>query len=55
MNRWRAVGLEDVLLLVGTACLAYAASFVHPAGPVVVVGVMCLLAGIVLALPARRS
>lgn len=49
------VGLEGAFLVFGTVCLSVAAGFFHPAGPWFVVGVMSVLAGIALALPARRS
>lgn len=48
-----AVGLEGAFLLIGTALLAAAASTVSPVGPLVVVGVMCVLAGLALAVPRR--
>jgi hypothetical protein len=50
-----AIGLEGAFLLAGTVLLAVAASYVAPAGPFVVVGVMCILAGIALAIPPRRA
>lgn len=50
-----AVGLEGAFLLAGTVLLSVAASYVTPAGPFVVAGVMCILAGIVLAVPPRRA
>lgn len=50
-----AVGLEGAFLAAGTVMLAVAAGYVTPAGPFVVVGSMCILAGIALALPARRQ
>lgn len=50
-----AVGIEGAFLFAGTVLLSVAASFVAPAGPFVVAGVMCILAGIVLAVPPRRA
>lgn len=47
------VGLEGLFLLVGTACLATAASFYSPAGAWFVVGVIALLIGLVLAQPRK--
>lgn len=49
------IGIEGAFLLTGTALLAYGASYVSPAGPFMVVGLMCVLAGIALAVPARRG
>lgn len=48
-----AIGLEGAFLLVGTALLAAGASYLHPAGPLLVVGAMCVLAGLALAVPTR--
>jgi hypothetical protein len=48
----RAIDLEGAFLIIGTALIAAAASYVHPAGPLLVVGVTCTLAGLAL---ARRS
>lgn len=50
-----AVGLEGLFLVAGTALLATASSYVSPAGPFAVVGFMCVLAGVALALPERGS
>ena len=50
-----AVGLEGAFLLAGTVLLAAAASYVSPAGPFFVVGFMCILAGIALAIPRRAA
>jgi hypothetical protein len=47
----RATGAEGAFLIVGTALLAVGASYVSPAGPWVVVGVVALLIGFALALP----
>ena len=49
------VGIEGAFLLGGTACLSVFASAIHPLGPWFVVGVMCILAGIALAIPERRK
>lgn len=48
----RAIDLEGAFLIAGTALLAAASSYVHPAGPLAVFGISCLLAGLAL---ARRS
>lgn len=50
-----ALGLEGGFLLVGTALLAVFASYLHPAGALAVVGVMCIVIGIALAVPVRRT
>jgi hypothetical protein len=42
-----AVGIEGAFLLAGTVLLAAAASYISPAAALVVVGVACILAGIV--------
>jgi len=49
-----SVGLEGFFIVVGTGVLAYGSSFIVPFGPYLVVGVMCILAGIALAIPERR-
>jgi uncharacterized membrane protein (DUF106 family) len=49
-----AVGIEGMFLAVGTALLAVFASYLSPAGPFLVVGVMCVLAGVALAIPPRK-
>lgn len=45
----RLVGFEGLLVIVGTACLAVAAGFVHPAGPWAVIGGVTLLLGFAVA------
>lgn len=50
-----SVGLEGAFLLIGTALLAAGSSFIHPAGPLLVTGCMCVVVGLALALPARRT
>jgi 1,4-dihydroxy-2-naphthoate octaprenyltransferase len=50
-----AIGLEGAFLLAGTALLAVAAGYAAPWGPWLVVGTACVLAGIALALPPRRT
>lgn len=50
-----AVGIEGTFLAIGTALLAVASTTLSPVGPLVVVGSMCILAGLALALPQRRS
>lgn len=50
-----AVGLEGAFLVTGTAVLAYGAGLVSPVGPYLVVGSMCILAGLALAVPIRRQ
>ena len=49
------VGLEGGFLLVGTALLAVGSSFISAIGPWIVTGIMCILAGIALAIPERRK
>lgn len=49
------VGLEGLFLAVGTGLLAVGASYIHPVGPWLVVGGVCLLLGLALAMPARRA
>ena len=49
----RTVGAEGAFLLLGTVTLAVGASWLHPAGPWLVVGGMSLLVGLALALPQR--
>lgn len=51
----RAVGLEGAFLIAGTALIAAAGAYLHPAVPLLVVGVMCTLAGLALAMPRRSS
>ena len=48
------VGLEGTFLGLGTACLAVFASFLSPAGPWLVLGVVGLATGIALAIPRTR-
>lgn len=50
-----SVGLEGLFLLLGTALLADAASYLSPAGPPAVAGAACILAGVALALPQRGT
>ena len=50
-----AVGLEGAFLLIGTVSLSIGSAFISPIGPWVVVGIMCILAGIALAMPGRRQ
>lgn len=49
------VGIEGAFLFVGTALLAIGAGYFSPAGPFVVVGFICLIAGVALAVPPRRA
>ncbi len=49
----RQVGLEGAFLILGTACLAVAASFFSAAGPWFVTGTIALLIGLVLAQPRK--
>lgn len=51
----RAVGLEGAFLIAGTALLAAGSTYVSPAGPLFVVGTVCMVAALGLALPQRRS
>ena len=48
------VGLEGAFLLTGTVCLAVFAWSINPFGPWLVAGVMFTLAGVALAVPARK-
>ena len=48
-----AIGPEGAFVIGGTAALAIGASFISPAGPWFVVGVVGLLLGVALALPRR--
>lgn len=50
-----AVGLEGAFLLLGTASMAVASSYISAAGPWFTVGAVSLLAGIALALPTRKG
>ena len=50
----RRVGIEDVLILAGTALLAAGAWFVSPAAPLFVVGAICLAWGVAIAVSAAR-
>jgi len=49
-----SVGLEGGFIVIGTGVLAYGSSLIAPVGPYLVVGVMCILAGIALAIPGER-
>lgn len=49
-----AVGLEGTFLIIGTALLAAGSSYLSPAGPLLVVGGICVLTAIALARPAGR-
>lgn len=49
------VGLEGLLLLVGTLLLAVGSSYLSPAGPWLVVGIVALVLGLALAIPVRRA
>jgi hypothetical protein len=44
------IGLEGILLIVGTAALASAAAWFHPVGALVVVGAVSLTLGFAVAL-----
>ena len=50
-----AIGLEGAFLVIGTIALSVGSAFIHPAGPWLVIGIMCILAGIALAVPGRRQ
>ncbi len=52
-----SVGLEGLFLVAGTALLAAGSSYIHPAGPLLVTGAVCLLVGLALAVPqpSRRE
>ncbi len=47
------VGLEGGFLLAGTALLSIGAGLLNPAGPWIVAGAVCFLAGIALAMPRK--
>lgn len=47
------VGLEGTFLIIGTTLLAIGSSLIHPAGPWIVVGAVCLLVTFALAQPRR--
>ncbi len=49
-----AVGLEGTFLLVGTGLLAAGSAHLSPAGPLFVVGGMCVLIALALVVPDRR-
>lgn len=49
------VGLEGGFLLIGAILLAVGSSFISPAGPWLVLGGLCVLVGIALAVPARSK
>lgn len=49
-----AVWPEGAFLLAGTVLVAVGATYISPAGPWLVVGVISLAIGIALALPTRR-
>lgn len=51
----RVVGLEGVFLLVGTALVSVGAGLIHPAGPWIVPGAVCFLAGIALTVPRKET
>ena len=51
----RGLGLEGAFLAVGTILAAVGASYVAPAGPWLVVGAMCIAAGLALAIPRRAE
>lgn len=47
------IGAEGAFLAAGTALLAIGASYVSPAGPWLVIGVVCLGTGVALTVPRR--
>lgn len=49
-----AIGLEGAFFLTGTAFLAAFSSFIHPAGPLGVIGVACVLVSIALVIPDKE-
>ena len=49
------VGLEGLLISVGTALVAVGSSWISPAGPWMVTGSVVLLAGVAVALPPRSG
>lgn len=50
-----AVGLEGAFFLAGTAFLAAFASYFHPAGPLGVIGVACVLVAVALVIPDKET
>jgi hypothetical protein len=50
-----AVGIEGTFLIIGTACLAVASSYISAAGPWLTVGAVSMLAGVALAVPTRKG
>lgn len=47
------VGLEGFFLAFGTLLLAIAAAVIHPVGPLVVIGSVSVVTGLLLARPGR--
>jgi hypothetical protein len=48
-----AIGLEGAFFVIGTALLAAGSSFIHPAGPLFVIGAACVLVSVALTVPER--
>lgn len=51
----RGLGLEGSFLAVGTILAAVGASYISPAGPWLVIGTVCIVAGLALAVPRRTE
>jgi hypothetical protein len=49
-----SIGLEGAFFFAGTALLAAFASFIHPAGPLLVFGVACVLISVSLVVPDKE-
>lgn len=49
----RAIDIEGAFVIAGTAVLAAAAGFIHPAGPGLVVGTVLLACGLAIARPPK--
>lgn len=49
-----AVGLEGAFFLTGTVLLAVAASYIHPAGALIVTGAACVLVSVALVMPDKE-
>lgn len=49
-----AIGLEGAFFLTGTGLLSLGASYIHPAGPLLVSGVACVLVSVALVIPDKE-
>lgn len=52
---WRRLDVEGFLLLAGTILLAIGSSYLSPAGPYFVVGAICVVAALGLAVVPERK